>query len=241
LANNKRDKHLPNIGISIQPHSVNQRSYLKSIRNNTYTIAVGNAGTGKTFCPVAQGIQDLFNSKNPIQRIVFIRPAIPACGDQIGYTSGDLAEKMLVWSGSLLDNLLDYMDLNQIKCLIECGALEIIPLSYLRGRSLNECFVICDEFQNVTVEAFKMVLTRIGRDSKLVITGDLKQSDIAYGTTSGLADAVLRFKNAPDFGIIKLYDKEDIVRNPAIATILEYYGETQEPTILPNSERSDTG
>jgi phosphate starvation-inducible PhoH-like protein len=169
--------------------------------------------------------------------MVFIRPAIPACDDKIGYTSGDLSEKMLVWAGSLLDNLLDYMELNEIKCLIECGALEIIPLSYLRGRSLKNCIIICDEFQNVSIDAFKMVLTRVGEDSRIVITGDLKQSDIKTGTKSGLADAVVRFAEAPNFGVIKLYDKEDIVRNPLIADILKYYGDEGEPneTISPDT------
>ncbi len=211
--------------IKVKGISYNQTEYIQSIRENDFTLALGHAGTGKTYCAVGVGLKLLFNPQCDIKKIVVIRRAIAACDDSIGHLPGDAFDKMLPYFGSILDNLEEFVDRATIRQLIRDEKIEIVPLAFLRGRTLKNCFIIVEEAQNNTVEAMKMILTRVGSGSKIVVTGDVNQRD-GRDSGCGLLDASFRFKDCPGFGIIHLYDERDIVRNDATSRIIERYDDT---------------
>jgi len=208
--------------IKVKGISENQTKYIQSIRFNDFTLALGHAGTGKTYCAVGVGLKHLFNPQCDIKKIIVIRRAIAACDDAIGHLPGDAFDKMLPYFGSILDNLEEFIDRRTLRYLIREEKIEIVPLAFLRGRTLKNCFIIVEEAQNNTIEAMKMILTRVGQGSKIVVTGDVNQRD-NMDKKCGLVDASIRFADCPGFGIIHLYDEADIVRNEATNRIIERY------------------
>lgn len=221
------------IKVQIEPRSVNQSSYLESIYNNTFTFGVGLAGTGKTLLAAWAAIQHLLSSKNKIQRIVVVRPVIGnKFGESIGALPGSIAEKMIPYGSSVIDNLNMFLDKIAINSLIENGDIEFIPLTLLRGRSLNNAFVIVEEAQNIkeSSKGVYMVMSRLGQHSKMVFNGDLAQSDLNE-EDSALAKAIEILSEPPalkSVGIVELYNREDVQRNHALYEIMERFGETDD-------------
>lgn len=217
----------------VEPRSPNQSAYLESMYRNTFTFGVGLAGTGKTFLATWAAMQDLLNPKTKISRIVVIRPVIGnKFGESIGALPGNIAEKMLPYGSSVLDNLNAFLDRDAIYKLIEDGTIEFIPLTLLRGRSLNNAFVIVEEAQNIkrSSKGVYMVMSRLGAHSKMVFNGDLGQSDLG-DDDSGLLDAVQILKDPPlvrGVGIVELYDRADVQRHPLLYDIMEKFGESDD-------------
>ena len=219
----------------IEPRSENQSLYLESLQRNTFTFGVGRAGTGKTLLAVWQGVLDLLNPKNKIQRIVVIRPVIGnKFGESIGALPGSIAEKMLPYGSSVLDNLKSFLDKEAIEKLINGEYIEFVPLTLLRGRSLNNAFVIVEEAQNIkeSAKGVYMVMSRLGQGSKMVFNGDLAQSDL-HDEESALRKSVeiLTDPGKPairGLGVVELYDREDVQRHPLLFSIMERFGETDD-------------
>jgi phosphate starvation-inducible PhoH-like protein len=197
----------------------NQLTYLASIRSHDITVGVGPAGTGKTFLAVACAVDALERSE--VQRIVLTRPAVEA-GERLGFLPGDLAQKVDPYLRPLYDALYDLMGVDRVTKAFEKGQLEIAPLAFMRGRTLNHAFVILDEAQNTTPEQMKMFLTRIGFGSRAVVTGDVSQIDLPRGSHSGLVDAVRVLRRTPGIAITH-FDASDVVRHPLVARIVEAY------------------
>ncbi|MFM2066450.1 MAG: hypothetical protein RLZZ584_1359 [Pseudomonadota bacterium] len=197
----------------------NQLAYLANILRHDITIGVGPAGTGKTFLAVACAVDALERSQ--VQRIVLTRPAVEA-GERLGFLPGDLAQKVDPYLRPLYDALYDLMGFERVTKAFEKGQLEIAPLAFMRGRTLNHAFVILDEAQNTTPEQMKMFLTRIGFGSRAVVTGDVSQIDLPRGCHSGLVDAVRVLRRTPGIALTH-FDATDVVRHPLVARIVEAY------------------
>lgn len=212
------------VAIRVKGISENQINYIQSIRHNDFTLALGHAGTGKTYCAVGMALKHLYMVTSEIKKIIIIRRALPACDDSIGHLPGDAFAKMYPFFGSVLDNLETFIDRPTLRYLINEEKIEIVPLSFLRGRTLKNCFIIVEEAQNVSIEAMKMILTRVGEGSKIVVTGDVNQRD-THRNECGLLDASVRFRNFPGFGICHLYAEEDVVRKEQTSRIIERYEE----------------
>lgn len=216
--------------LQVHPRSTNQAAYLESMQRNTFTFGVGRAGTGKTFLATWQAMLELMSGDNKIRRIVVVRPVIGnKFGESIGALPGNVAEKMLPYGSSVLDNLLAFVDRDTINKLIEDGVIEFIPLTLLRGRSLNNAFVIVEEAQNIkkSSKGVYMVMSRLGAHSKMVFNGDLAQSDL-MDDDSGLLDAIHILKEPPQIrgvGVVELYDREDVQRHPLLYEVMEKFGE----------------
>jgi phosphate starvation-inducible PhoH-like protein len=196
-----------------------QRDYLKHIVDNDVTFGVGPAGTGKTYLAVACAVDAL--ERDAVKRIVLVRPAVEA-GERLGFLPGDLAQKVDPYLRPLYDALYDLMGFDRVQKMFERGAIEIAPLAYMRGRTLNHSFIILDEAQNTTPEQMKMFLTRIGFGTKAVITGDVTQIDLARGQKSGLVEA--RQVLADVRGIaFTIFQSDDVVRHPLVAKIVDAY------------------
>ncbi len=196
-----------------------QENYIRKIRENTVTIAVGPAGTGKTYLAVAMAV-DSFRRKE-VSRIILTRPAVEA-GEKLGFLPGDLQMKVDPYLRPLYDALADMLGIENYQKYMERGLIEIAPLAYMRGRTLDDAYIILDEAQNTTPEQMKMFLTRIGFGSHAVITGDVTQIDLPRGTKSGLKDAVKILKNIDDIAIVQLTDR-DVVRHPLVQKIIAAY------------------
>lgn len=210
------------LSIRVKGVSENQIRYLQSIRENDFTIALGHAGSGKTFCAVGMALKHLFMEGSGIDKIVIIRRALAACEDDIGSLPGDAFDKMYPYFGSILDNIEQFIPRSYLRHLVDQEKIEIVPLAFLRGRSLRRCFIIVEEAQNCSVEAMKMILTRVGEFSKIVVTGDVTQRD-TNKDDCGLEDAANRFKEMSGFGICYLYDAADVVRNNRTSEIIRRY------------------
>jgi phosphate starvation-inducible PhoH-like protein len=196
-----------------------QRDYLKNIVENDVTFGVGPAGTGKTYLAVACAVDAL--ERDTVKRIVLVRPAVEA-GERLGFLPGDLAQKVDPYLRPLYDALYDLMGFDRVQKMFERGAIEIAPLAYMRGRTLNHSFIILDEAQNTTPEQMKMFLTRIGFGTRAVITGDVTQIDLARGQKSGLIEA--RRILADVRGIaFTIFQSDDVVRHPLVAKIVDAY------------------
>jgi phosphate starvation-inducible PhoH-like protein len=196
-----------------------QRDYLKNILENDVTFGVGPAGTGKTYLAVACAVDAL--ERDAVKRIVLVRPAVEA-GERLGFLPGDLAQKVDPYLRPLYDALYDLMGFDRVQKMFERNAIEIAPLAYMRGRTLNHAFIILDEAQNTTPEQMKMFLTRIGFGTKAVITGDVTQIDLARGQKSGLVEA--RQILADVRGIaFTVFQSDDVVRHPLVAKIVDAY------------------
>jgi len=203
----------------VRPRSEGQARYLRALHDSELTLCVGPAGTGKTYLAVALGVSAL--RKGQIKKIVLVRPAVEA-GEHLGFLPGDLEAKINPYLRPLLDALHDLMDFDQIRRYMGSDLIEIAPLAYMRGRTLNDAVIILDEGQNATVPQMKMFLTRMGQNARIVVTGDTTQVDLPPGTTSGLIDAVERLRIVPGVATVAL-DKRDIVRHPLVQAIVDAY------------------
>lgn len=196
-----------------------QNEYLKLLRSNEVVFGLGPAGTGKTYIAVARAVEAL--KKREVERIILSRPAVEA-GERLGFLPGDMKEKVDPYLRPLYDALYDMMPADKVDRMLVSGEIEIAPLAFMRGRTLTSAHVIIDEAQNTTPVQMKMVLTRLGQDSHMVITGDLSQIDLPAGQPSGIAEAVSLLNNIKGVGIIHL-SSEDVVRHPVVARILQAY------------------
>ena len=196
-----------------------QGDYFKLLTNNEVVFGIGPAWTGKTYMAVAQAVDCL--KRRTVDRIILSRPAVEA-GERLGFLPGDMKEKVDPYLRTLYDALYDMMPADKVDRMLASGEIEIAPLAFMRGRTLTNAFVIVDEAQNTTPVQMKMVLTRLGDGSRMVITGDLSQVDLPQGHMSGLSDAVGRLDNVKGIGIIKLTG-DDVVRHPVVARILKAY------------------
>ncbi len=203
----------------IAPRSLNQRRYLESIEEFDMVFGIGPAGTGKTYLAMAMAVSALSIKK--VNRIVLARPAVEA-GEKLGFLPGSLQEKVDPYLRPLYDALYDMLDTEKVERYLERGTIEIAPIAFMRGRTLNDCFVILDEAQNTTSEQMKMFLTRIGFNSKAVITGDITQIDLPPGKTSGLVEAreVVSGVDGIDF---VYFNEKDVVRHPLVQSIVRAY------------------
>ncbi len=203
----------------VRPRTPGQAAYVKAIRNSELVVAIGPAGTGKTYLAVALAVEAL--KHNMIRKIVLVRPAVEA-GESLGYLPGDMQAKINPYLRPLLDALHEMMDYDVIKSYMEQDVIEVIPLAYMRGRTLNEAFIILDEAQNSTVAQMKMFLTRMGEGSKIVVSGDATQVDLPSSTRSGLTDALVRLQSIKGVGVVELRDT-DIVRHRLVQEIVLAY------------------
>lgn len=206
-------------GKPVKARTVGQEQYARAIKKNTVVLGVGPAGTGKTYLAVALAVKAL--KSHEVSRIVLTRPAVEA-GERLGFLPGDLQSKIDPYLRPLYDALYDMLGAENCARLTEKGAIEIAPLAYMRGRTLDGCFIILDEAQNTTPEQMKMFLTRLGNGSKAVVTGDLTQTDLAFGKRSGLAEAVRVLEGVEDIAIHFLTQK-DVVRHRLVQKIIEAY------------------
>lgn len=204
-------------GRALRPKTAGQRRYVEAVRSNTLTFALGPAGTGKTYLAMAMAVAAL--KRHEVGRIVLCRPVVEA-GESLGYLPGTLQEKLDPYVRPLYDALFDMTDMEKGNALIEQGIIEIAPLAYMRGRTLNDAFVILDEAQNTTPEQMKMFLTRLGFRSRFVVTGDSSQRDL--NGPSGLITARRALEGTEDIAFVEL-GKADIVRHPLVARIVEAY------------------
>lgn len=206
----------------IRPRTAGQARYLEAIRKNDLVLCTGPAGTGKTYLAVAAAVNALKEER--IRKIVLVRPAVEA-GESLGYLPGDLQAKINPYLRPLFDALHDMMDHEMIRRYTEEDRIEVIPLAYMRGRTLSEAFMILDEAQNTTVSQMKMFLTRMGSGSKIVVSGDTTQIDLPPQTKSGLVDGLARLRGIRGFAAVEL-TKVDIVRHPLVQAIVDAYDET---------------
>lgn len=204
---------------AIRAKSMGQRYYVDAIERNSLTFALGPAGTGKTFLAVLMAVEAL-KSKS-VKRIVLVRPAVEA-GEQLGFLPGDLQEKIQPYIRPLYDHLYDFLGVEQVDRLIEKKIIEIAPLAYMRGRTLDDAFIILDEGQNATIEQMKMFLTRFGYRSKVVVTGDPSQNDLRKNEVSGLNHCVGILQGIEDIRFITL-TVQDVVRHPLVREIIKAY------------------
>ena len=203
----------------VRPRGGNQQSYIKNISKYEINFGIGDAGTGKTYIAVAAAVEALLSDK--VQRIVLIRPAVEA-GEKLGFLPGDLSQKVDPYLRPLYDGLYEMLGIEKTTKLIEKEVIEVAPLAYLRGRTLNNSFIIMDESQNTTVEQMKMVLTRIGFGSQAVINGDLTQIDLPKHITSGLDHVINVLKETDGIGITR-FSSNDVVRHPLVRKIIDAY------------------
>ena len=224
---------LSNRGKSIRPKTANQKRYVEAIDQNTITFGLGPAGTGKTYLAMAKAIQSL--QAKEVNRIILTRPAVEA-GERLGFLPGTLQEKIDPYLRPLFDALHDMIDQESIPRLMQSGVIEIAPLAYMRGRTLNDAFVILDEAQNTSPEQMKMFLTRLGFGSKMVITGDVTQVDLPNYAKSGLAVVQNVLTGVEDIAFMHL-GSEDVVRNRLVGDIVEAYGRFDQ--VQPQDGKSD--
>jgi len=203
----------------VAPKTINQRRYLDAIDANDIVFGVGPAGTGKTYLAMAQAVAYLVNKK--VSRIILARPAVEA-GEKLGFLPGDLTEKVNPYLRPLYDALYDMLDTDRVARYLERGTIEIAPIAFMRGRTLNDAFVILDEAQNTTSEQMKMFLTRLGFGSKAVITGDITQIDLPTGRTSGLIEAIKVVGDIEGIAFIH-FDERDVVRHKLVQQIVKAY------------------
>jgi len=237
-------------GRTVRARTRGQERYLRALKQNELVFCVGPAGTGKTYLAVAMAVSAL--RRGQIKKIVLVRPAVEA-GEHLGFLPGDLEAKINPYLRPLLDALHDLMNYDQIRRYMGTDLIEIAPLAYMRGRTLNDAVIILDEGQNATIPQMKMFLTRMGQNARIVVTGDITQVDLPAETKSGLADAVERLSTVPGVGMVWL-DKSDIVRHPLVQAIVNAYENTEPvkdmagmsridptPTSLPDAGQVATG
>jgi phosphate starvation-inducible PhoH-like protein len=223
-----------NRGRTIRPKTANQKKYVDAIEDNTITFGIGPAGTGKTYLAMAKAVAALQAKK--VNRIILTRPAVEA-GEKLGFLPGTLSEKIDPYLRPLFDALHDMIDVDSIPRLMQTGVIEVAPLAYMRGRTLNDSFIILDEAQNTTPEQMKMFLTRLGFGSKMVITGDVTQVDLPNGVRSGLRIITDILQDIEDISFMEL-TAEDVVRHRLIGDIVKAYDRYDEAKSAPRNLRN---
>ena len=223
-----------NRGRTIRPKTANQKRYVDAIDENTITFGIGPAGTGKTYLAMAKAVAALQAKK--VNRIILTRPAVEA-GEKLGFLPGTLTEKIDPFLRPLFDALHDMIDVDSIPRLMQTGVIEVAPLAYMRGRTLNDSFIILDEAQNTTPEQMKMFLTRLGFGSKMVITGDVTQVDLPNGVRSGLRIITDILQDVEDISFMEL-TAEDVVRHRLIGDIVKAYEKYDEVKTAPRTLRN---
>jgi phosphate starvation-inducible protein PhoH and related proteins len=216
----------------VTARSPNQAAYLRALDRHDLVFALGPAGTGKTYLAVAMAVALL--KQRRIERIILSRPAVEA-GERLGFLPGDLKEKVDPYMRPLYDALQDMLSEGKMQQRIEAGQIEIAPLAYMRGRTLSSAYVILDEAQNTTPSQMKMFLTRMGENSRMIITGDPTQTDLPPGMPSGLADAVGKLGGLEAVGVVR-FDKRDVVRHPLVGQIIEAYETAARQAAQPSEE-----
>lgn len=211
--------YIPSKKRTITPKSINQKNYIDSIRKYDIVFGIGPAGTGKTYLAMAMAVSSLM--KKEVNRVVLARPAVEA-GEKLGFLPGDLSEKVNPYLRPLYDALHDMMDFESASGFIQSSVIEVAPLAFMRGRTLNDSFVILDEAQNATPEQMKMFLTRLGFSSKTVITGDITQTDLPEGKATGLIQARDILSHITEIKFV-YFGKEDVVRHPLVQEIIDAY------------------
>ncbi len=204
---------------SIRGRGPHQRAYLTNIRSHDLTFGIGPAGTGKTYLAVACAVEAL--SSERVQRLVLVRPAVEA-GERLGFLPGDLSQKVDPYLRPIYDALYEMLGFERVAKLLERSVIEVAPLAFMRGRSLNDAFIILDEAQNATPEQMKMFLTRIGFGSRAVVTGDVTQTDLPVGRPSGLRDVLHTLRNVQGLAF-SYFDSGDVVRHPLVQRIVQAY------------------
>lgn len=216
-------------GRPIRPKTVGQASYIDAIRTHTVTFALGPAGTGKTYLAMAMAVAAL--KRRDVGRVVLTRPVVEA-GESLGFLPGTLEEKLDPYVRPLYDALFDMVDAEKAATMVDQGVIEIAPLAFMRGRTLNDAFVILDEAQNTTLPQIKMFLTRMGRNAKFIVTGDVTQIDLPLRTDSGLVRATEFLRGIEGIGLVA-FDKRDIVRHPLVKHIVEAFDRHAETSDTP--------
>ena len=216
---NSKNNRINTPKISVLPKGANQKKYLEVINNKDLTFGIGPAGTGKTYLAVAVAVQHLINRK--VKKIVLIRPAVEA-GEKLGFLPGDLSQKIDPYLRPLYDALFQTLGFKETNNLLDNNAIEIAPLAFMRGRTINDSFVILDESQNTTREQMKMFLTRMGYGSKVVVTGDLTQIDLPKDINSGLIHALEVLSEVDDVGLVR-FNSKDVIRHFLVQKIVEAY------------------
>lgn len=211
-------------GKPLKPKTLGQKQYCSAIKKNTITIGVGPAGTGKTYLAVAMAVA-AFRARE-VNRIILTRPAVEA-GEKLGFLPGDLQSKVDPYLRPLYDALFDMLGAENYQRYVERGNIEVAPLAYMRGRTLDDSFIILDEAQNTTREQMKMFLTRLGFNSKMVITGDITQIDLPNGSRSGLKDCIKVLKNVNDIAQV-IFNEKDVVRHRLVQDIIKAYEKVEE-------------
>ena len=231
INNSKREKNMENSlaskspiktpNLAIIPNGSHQQEYIETINKRVLTFGIGPAGTGKTYLAVASAVQQLVSGE--VEKILLVRPAVEA-GEKLGFLPGDLSQKVDPYLRPLYDALFEMLGFKETNQLIERNIIEVVPLAFMRGRTLNDSFIILDESQNATVEQMKMFLTRFGFGSKVVVTGDITQIDLPTNTQSGLVHSLDVLKGLSEVGFIK-FNSKDIVRHGLVQKIVEAYEE----------------
>lgn len=222
-------------GRPVKAKTIGQQKYLKAIEKNTITIGVGPAGTGKTYLAVAEAVA-AFRAKE-VNRIILTRPAVEA-GERLGFLPGDLQNKVDPYLRPLYDALYDFLGAENFRTLSERGAIEVAPLAYMRGRTLNDAYIILDEAQNCTIEQMKMFLTRFGEGSRVVVTGDITQIDLPAEKKSGLINAIHVLKDVEGIEIVRLTAR-DVVRHEMVQRIVQAYEKASERAAERRNSQTD--
>ena len=222
--NIEEEKLFQTISINIKCKSPNQKKLVNSIKQNEITICSGFAGSGKTFLSCAEALK-LIKSRSKYKRIVLVKSITPLKNEDIGHLPGNLKEKMAPIMESFNDNIRKIIGRTRLEKLIELGLIEILPIAFARGRSIDNSIILIDEAQNISLDNIRTLMTRIGNNSKMVIMGDVKQKDIRNKKDSSLEIVLKRFKDVNGFGCVELRDPEDVVRNPIIKLIEDVFDE----------------
>ena len=212
-------------GTVIQPRTEGQAAYVAAMRDHDIVFSIGPAGTGKTYLAVAMAISSM--KQGLFRKLVLVRPAVEA-GERLGFLPGDIVEKVNPYLRPLYDALGDIVPFGEVRRYRERDIIEVVPLAFMRGRTLDNAFIILDEGQNTTPKQMKMFLTRMGRSSKIVVTGDVTQIDLARGVLSGLKDVERKLADVPGIAFCYLH-REDIVRHPLVQRIVDAYDEDAAP------------
>ena len=212
--------------IELKCKTPGQKELLKSIKENQITICSGRAGSGKTYVTSAQSVK--FLKEGRFKKIILIKSVVTLKNEEIGYLKGSLEEKLNPFIGSFIDNFDKLIGKNSFDQMRIDGSIEVVPIAFARGRTLDNSFIIIDEAQNIDIDNMKSLMTRIGENSKMIILGDVKQKDIKNKKSSSLEIIIEKFKDVPDFGTVKLYSENDVVRNPIIKIIEDRFDEIEE-------------
>jgi phosphate starvation-inducible PhoH-like protein len=220
--NIEEDKLFSTISINVKCKSENQKKLVNSIKQNEITICSGLPGSGKTFLSCAEALK-LVKNKSKYKRIILIKSIVPLKNEEIGHLPGDLKEKMAPIMESFTDNIRKIVGRSRMERLMELGVIEIVPIAFARGRSIDNSIILIDEAQNISMDNIRTLMTRIGSNSKIVIMGDVRQKDIRNKKDSSLENVLERFKDIEGFGTVELRDPEDVVRNPIIKVIEDVF------------------